>query len=144
MLIIFDFNRTIYDPDTRALVPHARRVLWVLGRRGHRVFLLSRKEPGRQSAFRALGLDRYFFGSAFVDVKTKETLSRIMRKNKTPPNETVVVGDYVKEDIACGNAIGAKTIWVRRGKFARVLPSAPQEEPTHTVRDIREILKIIP
>lgn len=143
MLVIFDFNRTLYDPDTQALIPYARRVLWVLGKRRHRLFLLSSEEAGRQGVFRALGLGRYFSGSEFVKTKTKETISRIMRKNRTFPNETAVVGDYVKEEIACGNAVGAKTIWVRRGKFAQVLPSAPQEEPMHTVRDIREVLKII-
>lgn len=143
MLVIFDFNRTLYDPDAQALIPHAKRVLWVLERRGHHLFLLSRKEPERQDAFRLLGLDQYFSGSAFVGAKTKELLNAIMRKNEFLPSETVVVGDYVKEEIACGNAVGAKTVWVRRGKFANVPPSAPREEPTYEVRDIRKILKII-
>lgn len=143
MLIIFDFNRTLYDPDTQALVPYARRVLWVLGKRGHRLFLLSTKEPGRQDMFRRLDLSRYFSGSALVNAKKKETLGRIMRICKAVPSETVVIGDYIREEIRCGNAVGAKTIWVQRGKFADVLPSAPREEPTYKVRDIRKILKII-
>ena len=56
-------------------------------------------------------------------------------------DETVVVGDRVKEEIKYANQLGLKTVWLRKGKFAGELPDSTEEKPDITITDLRELKK---
>ena len=62
-IIIFDFNRTLYDPDQQCLVADARLVLQALRERGFSLCLISRAAPSRKELITELGLDQYFLAS---------------------------------------------------------------------------------
>lgn len=140
--IIFDFNRTLYDPDMKALVPSALLVLQELHARGHRLFLVSRKENNREGLVKDLGIDIYFADIAFLAEKTKETLEAFMQKNGIEES-SFMVGDRIREEIAIGNTLGMQTIWFQGGKFAIESPRSKEEEPTFHVTNLKEILTII-
>ena len=139
MIIIFDFNRTIYDPETDACVPGVGAVLAELFARGETLHLVSRREPGREGVLASLDVEHFFTSVSFLDEK-ETAIRRIIQA----ANETVyVVGDHLHDEIRIGNRLGARTVWLRRGKFAGLMPEMDEDVPWRTIEDIREVLRSI-
>lgn len=137
-LTIIDFNRTVYDPDTGALVPGALSLLQSLSARMP-VVLVSRNEPGRGDILNDLGIASFFSETIFTSAKSPELFLEIMERHRTHPQATLVIGDYISEEIAHGNIAGARTIRLKRGKFKGHMPKRPEEEAWRTVDDLSEI-----
>mgnify|MGYP001606459234 CR=1 FL=1 len=80
-IIIFDFNRTLYDPELSILLPGARFVLNILRRRGLIMYLVSRASPLRQDLISGLGISRYFKKIIITKNKSLDNLSYIFLFN---------------------------------------------------------------
>ncbi len=141
-VIIFDFNRTIYDPDSDKLVAGAKFVLRTLLRRGFKLFLISRAQKSRRELINKLGLDEYFVRVVVTSDKNRGDFERFLSK-KTDLSSSFIVGDRVRGEIAIGNKLNLQTVWVRSGKFADELPRSDIENPTYTVKELRDVLGII-
>lgn len=139
MNIILDYNRTLYDPETQSLYPEAAVLLRNLSQK-HDLYLIGRNEPGRSNKLDELDIRRYFKEVRFVDQKTEELFGNIITDNE---NVTFVIGDRVYEEIAIGNKLGYRTIWVRQGKFSGETPRKEAENPLLTVHSLSEIEPIL-
>jgi FMN phosphatase YigB (HAD superfamily) len=137
MKILFDYNRTLFNPDAVALYPGVVDMLKNLSAKAT-LFLVSLGKPGRSDVFEQLGIASFFKKVAFVEEKTEEAFRDILGE----PDTTFVVGDRLKGEIRIGNVLGYTTVWVKQGKFSEEIPSA-QEKPAFTINDIRELEKII-
>lgn len=140
-IIIFDFNRTLYDPDDKMLLPRVRFVLNILRRRGWAMYLVSRASPTRQDLISKLGINRYF--KKIIITKNKNLGDFASIVGQAPIDNSYVIGDRVREEIKFGNSLGCITIWLCSGKFARELPKTAEEKPDYIVKNLREILKIV-
>lgn len=138
MNIIFDFNRTLFNPETGSLYPGALPLLRALATR-HTLFLMSKRESGREHLLEELGIESCFKKALFVEQKTKEDLSSLVDGAKN----TLVVGDRIKREITLGNQLGFFTVWVKQGRFADEMPTADNEEPDYTIQNIQDLDKII-
>ena len=141
--IIFDFYRTIFDPESSKLVPGTKTVLKSLKRRGFRLFLVSREEKSRKELIQSLGISDTFEQILLVPQKTAADFLNILSTQKISLKNSFVVGDRVKEEIALGNQIGLTTIWVKTGKFSTEIPRTQTERPTFTVTKLKDILKVL-
>lgn len=142
-LILFDFNRTLFDPDTGSVVPGAHEVLAELKNAGATLYLVSRLEAGRADIVSELGLDPYFVGTAFVEEKNAELFENILQKYPTPRERVYVVGDHLHGEIRHGNTCLFRTIWLKRGRFKRLQPQTHGDVPWQTVEELSDILKHI-
>jgi FMN phosphatase YigB (HAD superfamily) len=142
-IIIFDFNRTLYDPDAKLLVPKATFVLNALIRRGFTLFLISRGERSRKSAIDDSGIGRYFNSITISDEKNKGDFMSIIRDKKIDFENSFVVGDRLSDEIKIGNSLGFKTIRIKAGKFSDEVPQTADEIPTYSANGLEEILKMI-
>src|SRR3989344_6104221 len=68
-IVIFDLNRTLYDPITKTLVPGAKSVLSSLRAEGVSLYLISRREKGRDDILLKHGIAKFFRTITFVDDK---------------------------------------------------------------------------
>lgn len=135
MTIIFDFNRTIFDPESNALMPEAFELLTALNEQGIPLHLVSKREAGRDDALQRLGIAHFFRSTSFVDDKEE-----CMRELIANANDTVyVIGDYLHNEIRIGNRHGAKTIWLKHGKFASLTPESDEDHPWRTVSHLQEV-----
>lgn len=139
MTIIFDFNRTIYDPEQGTAMPGALELLRALKAAGHNLFLVSKLEAGREDALKTLGMSSFFAETFFVEEKG-ETLKKIIHASPTP---VYVVGDYLYEEVRIGNELGARTIWLRAGKFKDLTPQGARDVPWRTIAHLQEVLPLI-
>jgi phosphoglycolate phosphatase len=117
----------------------------------HQALLTGNLKEGARLKLSYLGLWDYFEFGAFADdshirdelgpfalVRAEESLGI-----KFPPERVYIIGD-TPHDIACGKAIGAKTIAVATGAFSVEQLSALN--PTHTFADLSDtqaLLKVI-
>ncbi len=138
--IIFDLNRTLFDPEAGALMPGAFEVLEECSRRGHALYLISRFEKSREGMVKDLGIEHFFSEIHFVDDKEKD----IKKIIEGAEGEVYLVGDYLYDEIRFGNRYGAHTIWFKSGAFKNVLPENPEDIPRHTIESLIEVLTIIP
>ncbi len=141
-LTIIDFNRTVYDPETGGLVPGALTLLQSLSARMP-VVLVSKNEPGRGDILHAFGIEQFFAETVFTIAKSPELFAEIMERHSARPQETLVIGDYITEEIAHGNIIGARTIRLKRGKFKDHIPKRPEEEAWRSVEHLSEIEELL-
>ncbi len=139
MYILFDYNRTLYNPDIDALYDGVRDLLATLSV-SHTLYLMSRFEPNRSGRLDELGIRDYFSDVAFVADKTIDAMRTLLGET----TEAVVIGDCVFDEIRIGNELGFTTVWVQQGKFAARLPEHPLELPTYIVPDIAALTVLLP
>ncbi len=109
----------------------------------HQGLLTGNLEAGAKLKLEHLGIWQYFEFGAFADdshirdelgpfalARAKEKLGITF-----PPERVFIIGD-TPADVACGKAIGAKTIAVATGSFS--VAELEACEPTHTFKDLAD------
>lgn len=142
-IVIFDFNRTLYNPDSNALVKKTRWILHILHRRGFSLFLVSRAVSSRYELIKQLGLESYFSNVVLAREKNLRLFERLTPVANVDRTSSYVVGDRVEQEILIGNALGLRTIWFASGLFASQRPKNRAQQPMHTVYELPDVLSII-
>lgn len=140
--VIFDYNRTIYNPDTDQLMDGAKQVLDQLQKNGVTLFLIAKGDDERKKRIETLGLIPYFKGIIVNQKKSAEDYQDCLSSCEKGTT-FFAVGDRIKEEIRHANSCGITTIWFRNGKFANEEPERTEEQPRHTVRSLAEIPDLI-
>lgn len=138
MKIIFDYNRTIFDPDIDALYPGVLDLLSTLSQK-NKLFLISRNEPARKDRMKELGIEKYFQKVAFVAEKSPREFQEMAGDGKN----VLVVGDSITDEIKIGNRLGFITVRLKKGKFAMETPMQQDEIAIHDIFDILDLEKVI-
>jgi len=138
MKIIFDYNRTIFDPNTQELYPGVFKLLKQLSI-NHDLFLISKNEFGRRETLDNLGIIDFFQKIFFVENKTIEIFKKVSKNNK----ETLIIGDRIRGEIVIGNKLNFITVWLKQGKFSNEEPINEEQKPKYIINDILELKKII-
>lgn len=143
--IIFDFNRTLYDPDSGEMIDGALGLLEVLKASGYKMALLCKKSASdRAGLLSSLGLDRFFSWIFMIEGnKGAWHIHQCLSLMQLKSSEVAVVGDRVEEDVFVGNLVGATTIWVKQGKFSLVEPIIGQQKPTYTVYNLQAVFGLM-
>ena len=138
MKIIFDYNRTIFDPEKNELYSGVFELLKKLADK-HELFLISRNEPSRKDRLEELGIKNYFKKTMFVDEKNAEIFKELIGDSK----KVLVVGDNIRDEIKTGNKLCLITVRLKKGRFASEIPASPKEKPMFNISEIIELEKII-
>ncbi len=137
--VIFDFMRTIYNPETGTLNPFAKNLL-EHAYTSYDCFLVSKNGEGRNTLVAELGIENFFKSVHYVDTKTTDLFTEIIGNNYT---EVYVIGDRISSEIATGNKLGYTTVWFKNGKFAEEGPTEESGDPDHIVLTLEEVRDII-
>lgn len=140
---IFDWKRTLYDPESAELTEGVIELLEHLNQENsNRLILVGKGSDDMHREVKRLGVGNYFADIKFQE-GDKDTSLFIEFIDKNDPKNTVFVGDRARSELAVGNSLGATTIWVKQGKFSEELPIDPVYVPTHTVCSLGEALKLV-
>ena len=139
-LIVIDFTRTLFDPETNSLFLDAQPFLIALTNPKNILALVSHNEMETQNKLNQFSLI-HFFTEIIIGEKTLETFTDL--KNKYPNCAAWTIGDRIDGEIKFGNEAGFKTIRLRRGKFAHHIPQDQSEIAQFEVDDLLSALPII-
>ena len=142
-LIILDFNRTLYDPDSCSLSKVALDFLRDYSK-VYALALIGNGDEKRYSLIDKLGIKKYFRYVKIKEKKEPADFTECMNKISFINKNSWAIGDRVKKEILISNKAGIRTIWLKNGKFRGELPSMDEENPSFTVKCFEEIRDIIP
>lgn len=140
-ILIFDFYRTLYNPEKEGLEKSSKKVLKTLLKSGFELCLVSQGKE-REDLIKKLNLEKYFSKILLSSEKSLEDFKKLVT-GEVEKKASFVVGDRVKKEIKFGNLLELKTVWLKKGKFADERPSDPTEEPDFVIEELEEVLKII-
>ena len=142
LAVIFDYNRTIFDPESGGLVAGAQSLLEDLKARGVTLFLVAKGGDERRAQITTLGLEPLFKNIIVNESKSSEDYESC-KSLCSPDTVFYAVGDRVKEEIRHANGCGMTTIWFRSGKFATEEPAGDAERPSYTVTSLDDVAALI-
>lgn len=140
--VIFDFNRTLFDPTVFALYNGVTSMLEEL-KAERPLILFSRKSWDRNLLLAQLGIDEYFSATYFVEEKTPETLLASIEPHGLTASECIMVGDMLTDEICAANELGMTTVWFQQSRFGSILGDTVACVPHHTVRSIAELRELL-
>ena len=138
-IIIFDFNRTLFDPDQQSLMPNCLQTLAELESLGFKLHLVSMAAESRLELIKDLGLEKFFDSVTLCEKKTLSLFEQIINAEPIIKAQSFIVGDRVTKELKFGSQLGLNTIWCRNGRFADELPRSMEETPTYTVSGLNQI-----
>ncbi len=142
-IIIFDFLRTVYDPEKLEFLEDAVLVLEKLKTKNILILYTSREgDANREKNLEKLNLKKYFNQIVLVDKKKQEDLIKIFNQFNLAKEDILVVGDRIKSEIRLGNQTGFKTVWLKKGKYSTEEPEIKKEKPNFCIYGLKELLKL--
>ena len=135
--IVFDWKRTLYNPDESMLIDGAHEILELFRENGVPLVLVGKGGKDMYSEVKRLGVGKYFEQIVFQEGTKEDTLFRPY-VSKESPSTTFFIGDRVRSELAVGKSLGATTIWVRQGRFAEEMPESEKQKPDHIVSSLTE------
>lgn len=127
---IFDWKRTLYDPDKRTLIDNAKEILEALHRKGVLLVLIGMGDKEMYQEVERLGLSDYFTHIKFLNEGKNASIFQPYIDGEQP-GKTLVIGDRARGEVQVGNSLGATTIWIKQGKFADELPEEGKQKPSY-------------
>lgn len=141
--IIFDWGRTLWDNENGVLFQDSKETLEYLKKKGYRLALLSVTENTaaelKLQRIRESKLEPLFDKIVFCEEKGSAEAEGINRIWSLPYDSIMVVGDRTKADIKVASLVGAKSVWLQRGKFAEELPDKETGTPTYIISTVSEL-----
>lgn len=59
------------------------------------------------------------------------------------PDEAIMIGDRLDNDIIPANKIGMTTVWIKQGFGSFVEPTKIEEQPDYTINNLKELLNLL-
>ena len=143
--VVFDYGRTLLDRETNKFFPEAFKLLEDLKQKGYKLGLVSKTKntPDRAEEIVETGLADNFDAVITTYVKKEENFKELASDLDIKPSEMLIVGDRIRGEIVIGNKIGSKTVWLKKGLFAKQPPRNNQEKPTYTINELAELSLIL-
>jgi len=140
--IIFDWKRTLYNPDEMAFILGAKEILDLVKEKNIPMILIGKGGEDMESELERLKMRDYFSDVFFQEGdKDIELFKKYVEVNN--PKSTVIIGDRVRSELQIGNIIGVTTIWVKQGKFADEEPENENQKPDFMVGELGEVKEIL-
>ena len=139
--IIFDFNKTLYNPETDALYADAMMTCEMLRSRGYRLLLLSQQKSERSELITKMGLSTVFERVVLTTIKDISSFERLLDGLEVV--SVTVVGDGLDREIRIGSELGYRTIFVDR-ESGEKQPSRYTNAAWRTITELHHILECLP
>lgn len=144
--IIFDWGRTLHDPETDALFNGVLEMIQELSECYKLVLVSLAKSDspaGRRKKIEESDIAKYF-NLIFVGGDDKDEMyEKALMDLDIVPEEAIIVDDRVMRGIAWGSRRGATTVWFKKGKFSEELPTKETGNPTFIINDSIELRDLL-
>ena len=135
-----------WNSEDEYVYPEAEEVLRELSERYH-IGIIANQNLGSEERLEKLGLLRYI---DLVIASAEEGVAKpdlrifqiALDRANCKPEEAVMVGDRIDNDILPANKIGMKTVWIKQGFGSYAEPKAIEEQPDYIVNSLVEIAEL--
>jgi len=142
MIVILDFNRTLFDPEKNQFFPETENLLNLLKNRGYKLTLIA-IEKSEERLKRISVIKSYFDFIKIVKEKKESDFKEILEKFNCQPQEAIVIGDRVKIELKIGNKLNINTIWIKQGKFSTETPEEENEVPKLVFKNLAQLITFL-
>ncbi len=140
--IIFDWKRTLYNPDDGTLINGTKEILESLQHYNISLILIGKGGSEMYAEVKRLGVEQYFSNIVFQEGAKEDSLFKPYI-SKEDPSTTLIVGDRVRSEIMVGKSLGATTVWFRQGKFSGEEPENDNQKPDYIITALIEVAGLL-
>ncbi len=142
----FGFRLTVWESKYESLFPDAPTCLEMLSKE-YRLGIIANQVPGTKDRLRKFRIDRYF---DIVIASAEEGMAKpdpeifrlALSRAGCSPEQAVMTGDRLDNDISPANLLGFTTVRMMRGFGKYSSPVRADEFPDYTVNDMNELCEI--
>ena len=143
----YDLKKAPWNSDDEYVYPESEEVLRELSERYH-VGIIANQNLGSEERLEKLGLLRYI---DLVIASAEEGVAKpdlrifqiALERANCKPEEAVMVGGRLDNDIIPANKIGITTVWIKQGFASFVNLKAKVEQPDYTISDLSELTSVL-
>jgi FMN phosphatase YigB (HAD superfamily) len=143
--IMFDWGKTLYDSENNTLFPGTESVLQLLSTLYVLVIVALASDGNiekRMHLLRTYGIEKYFTAIYFSQKDKDALYTTALARLGLPAKDVAIVDDRVVRGIRWGNACGATTIWLKRGKFINEEPNKETGPPVYVISNLQEMCSL--
>ena len=144
----FGLAKTPWPSEEERRFPDAAQTLQALSDRGYRLGVVANQSPGAAARLDGWGLGRYFsVVAASAELGIAKPDKRIflyaLESAGCAPENAVMVGDRLDNDIRPAKELGMRTVRIRKGLAVYMSPRCDAENPDHTINELHELLEVL-
>ncbi len=133
--------------EDEAVYPHAAECLARLHRR-YKIGVIANQSAGTVGRMNQYGLFPYLdliIASAEEGIEKPDLriFELALERANCSPENAVMIGDRLDNDIIPAKRIGLKTIWIRQGFGGMATPLTEEETPDCFINDLQELLELL-
>lgn len=133
--------------ELEKLYPDTKMILEILSKK-YKLGVIANQIAGTKDRLDNWGIGRYFdvvVASAEAGCAKPDLMifNLALEQAGCKPNEAVMIGDRLDNDIVPAKQLGMKTIWVRQGFAKYQSIKNDNEQPNYTIETIGDILDIL-
>jgi len=92
----------------------------------------------------SLGIRDYFDHIIIPKIgEKKDSFEEVLNSLEINPQEIIVVGDRIDNEIKIGNELGMKSVRLLRGKYRFLEPRTENEKPDFEIKNLRELFDLL-
>jgi HAD superfamily hydrolase (TIGR01662 family) len=144
----FCLTKTPWHTEDEVPYPDAWNTLHLLSKKGYRLGIIANQVAGTSDRLGNWGL------RAFFDVVVASSEAGIAKPEKAifelalalagcTPEESMMVGDRLDNDIQPAKAMGMKTVWIRQGSAQHQAPSMGHGIADYQIAHLCELIEIL-
>ena len=135
-----------WNSDDEFVYPEAKNCLSELSKH-YKIGIIANQNLGSEERLEKLGLLKHI---DLVIASAEEGVAKpdlrifqiALARAECKPEEAVMVGDRIDNDIIPAKKIGMKTVWIRQGFGKYYVPDPAAEKPDRTVNSLNELIDL--
>lgn len=143
----YGLTKAPWNSDDEFVYPEAENCLCELSEH-YKIGIIANQNLGSEERLEKLGLLKYI---DLVIASAEEGVAKpdlrmfqiALDRANCKPEEALMVGDRIDNDIVPANKIGMKTIWIKQGFGKYCEPKTEIEQPDYTVESLNELISIL-
>ena len=142
----YGLKKAPWNSEDEFVYPEAKECLSELSKH-YKIGIIANQELGSEQRLEKLGLFKYI---DLVIASSEEGVAKpdlrifqiALDRANCKPEEAVMDGDRIDNDIIPANIIGMKTVWIKQGFGSYAEPKTIEEQPDYIVNSLAEIAEL--
>ena len=144
----FGLTKTPWHPEDEIPYSDAWDTLELLSKKGYRLGIIANQIAGASGRLRNWGLRKYFdvvvtSAEAGVAKPDKAIFELALSLAGCKPEESIMVGDRLDNDIQPAKAMGMNTVWIKQGLAMLQSPSLEDRLADYQITQLCELIPIL-